>query len=101
MMSKVFRFTRVGKILTILGVFVPAYAQQTYVTPGSVPSELRRQLQALGDRLTKPGQERVTLAATLTDSTGSTPVQVVSQLGGQVRVDSTGGPQMSVAFSGA
>src|SRR5258708_7723749 len=47
-----------------------AAAPPTYVVPARVPSDVREFLIALGDRIQKPGKERLTLIGKHTDKAG-------------------------------
>lgn len=57
-----------------------------YYSPSRIPSVLRRQFTSLGSRLQQPGNERITLAGNLIDSSGTSAVQVVIQNGGNLNI---------------
>lgn len=95
-------------VIALLGV--PVALAQTpaapnpndYVQPVLLRSRLPAALAAIGDRLEKSGNERVTLAGTLTRSTGTSQVRVIWQLPGQYRIDETkDGSTRTVTFDGA
>jgi hypothetical protein len=48
-----------------------------YFSPSQITGVLRQQFVSLGSRLQQPGNERITMTGSLTDSTGANPVQVV------------------------
>lgn len=55
---------------------------------------------AMGDRLTKPGKERITIVGTMTDSSGANAVQVVLELGGKLNITWTAQGPQRLAFNG-
>lgn len=65
-------------------------AASDYLAPSRVPPEARGVLAALGDRLARPGKERLVLSGTLTDERGARAVQVTWELPGRLRIDETG-----------
>ena len=65
-----------------------------------VPAVLDQQYVAHGDGLQKPGNERITLTGTLTDSTGVSMVQIVIELGGELNVSWIGKPSQRLVFTG-
>jgi hypothetical protein len=58
-----------------------------YWQPSQIPHFLLHQYQALGDRLEKSGNERISLTGTLVDSSGSNSVKLVIEKGGKVKID--------------
>lgn len=66
----------------------------------SIPIALQRQYVAMGDRLQKPGQERVTMTGTLMDSSGSTSAQIITELGGKVSIVWMGPTPKTLIFNG-
>ena len=70
----------------------------SYVTQTLVPSNVREFLIALGDRVQKPGKERLTLIGTHTDQSGVVPAQLVWEVGGRLRFDRTTVPPNSLVF---
>jgi hypothetical protein len=68
-----------------------------YRQPSQVPSILRGNYSALGDRLQRAGKERISISGILTNSSGTNPVQVIIEKGGKARVDI---PSKSVRFNG-
>jgi hypothetical protein len=69
---------------------VPHATEGLYHTPAQISSVLVRPFLALGDRLMKPGNERITLVGTLTDGAGSSGVRIVMELGGKLNITWTG-----------
>jgi hypothetical protein len=66
---------------------VSAAAASVYLTTGRVPSAAHDFLTALGDRMQKPGSERVILEGNWVDSTGSSPAKVTWEAPGSLRLD--------------
>lgn len=64
-------------------------ASQDYVQRIRIGSRLEAALTTLGDRLEKVGNERITLAGTLTRSAGTSQVRVIWQLPGLYRIEET------------
>jgi hypothetical protein len=73
---------------------------QTVFSPQSFPLQLQGAVMALGTRLQKPGQERETLAGTITNSTGSSPGKVTFELPNKVRIDWMGATGRSIGYDG-
>lgn len=69
-----------------------------YLTPLSVPPNARLYLVALGNRIQIAGNERLTLAGTVTDHLGTGTAQLVWQLPGSVRLDRQTSPSASLVF---
>ena len=65
---------------------------ESYINPGVVPSPARSFLFALGDRVQRPGRERVTLTGKYVDRRGTADVRVVWQSPGQFRLDRSDQP---------
>lgn len=78
----------------------PVTAVGPYVTPAQLPPTLLRQFFALGDRLMKPGNERVTLTGTLTTANGTSGTVIVLELGGKLNVTWPGLSAARVVFDG-
>jgi hypothetical protein len=78
----------------------PAPATERYYSDSSVPSHFVAPFRALGDRLKKPGKERLALAGTLTDINGTSPVEIQMEKGGKLRVDVTGQPSRGLIVNG-
>ena len=94
-------------LLAMLALLMPAASSQSsssakspLVAPAQVSPFLRPQFAALGDRVRKAGNERVTLHGTFTDSAGTTQAQVVIELGGKVSVTWAGRPGQQLVFDG-
>lgn len=90
----------------LLSLCVKLFAQTPpsaalYRLPTQVPAVLHDQYAALGDRLQKPGNERLTLTGTLTDSNGSSQVRIVMELGGKLSVSWIDKPTQRIVFTGA
>jgi len=70
------------------GAAAPVQASASaYVVRSSLPSTAREFLIALGDRIQKPGKERLVLVGTFTDKSGATPATLVWQAPGSLRFD--------------
>jgi hypothetical protein len=66
----------------------PAPQQQSeYLHPGGLWPQLRGALRAMGDRLERPGKERLTLTGVLTRDGVSTPFVMVSEFPGKLRLE--------------
>jgi hypothetical protein len=61
--------------------------ENVYLQPSQIPSPLHFQFLALGNRLQKEGNERITISAILSDSSGSNSAKVVMEKGGKLRID--------------
>jgi len=57
-----------------------------YYDLGRVPTQMREHFRILGDRLQKPGKERVSLTGSLTTLAGTGSVQVTLENGGKLRI---------------
>jgi hypothetical protein len=71
-----------------------------YLTSAQIPPTLLRQFQALGSRVQTPGNERLSLAGTLTTSSGPSNVQIVVQLGGELNITWIAQPSQKIVFNG-
>jgi len=71
--------------------------EEIYRQPWQVPSVLRENYAALGNRLQKAGKERITIKGILKKSSGSKPIQVIIEKGGKARIDTS---SKSVRFDG-
>jgi hypothetical protein len=60
---------------------------QGYLKFWQMPEPLQSKYLALGDRMQKPGKERILIHGVLTDSSGSNDTQVVVEKGKKLRVD--------------
>lgn len=69
-------------------------------TLAQIPFMLAPQFQALGNRLQVPGNERVTLAGTLTSGTSSSNVTIVMELGGKLNISGSGLAGQQIIFNG-
>jgi hypothetical protein len=78
----------------------PASALE-YLTESGVGVFWHDQLVALGDRLQKPGKERVILTGTYTDASGTQPIRLVWELPGKLRVDLMGATPLTLISAGA
>jgi hypothetical protein len=80
-----------------IGQSQPQQSSNTKIYPQSFPVQLSGKVAAMGTRLQVPGQERVVLTGTLTQSSATSSVKVYYQLPNQFRIDETGS---SFGFSG-
>jgi len=79
---------------------VPIASLGLYRCPAQIPPVLLHPFFALGDRLMKPGNERITLQGTLTDTAGASGVQIVIELGGKLNITWTGPGTQKIVFDG-
>jgi hypothetical protein len=78
---------------------IPVAPPPAYVQPWQVPSNVREYMIAFGDRLQKPGNERLTLTGTATDSQKKvTPATLVWEVPGRLRFDRPGATASSLVF---
>ena len=97
-------FSKIAVVsLSMFGFAVAATAQPKSPLPRyfpgySVPSPMRQIVSALGDRVQKPGNERVIVIGTLKRSGISSTLQVIRQMPGYLRIDEAGGKNRSLAF---
>src|SRR5438309_1775463 len=76
---------------------------QDYVRMGKLWPQLRWNLEALGDRLEKPGKERLTITGTLNRAgdTQPLPVLLILQFPDHLRLETQGlGPHQIITFNG-
>ncbi len=87
----------------------PAYAQASRPGPAAVanvsytrvPSQLRPQLEKLGDRFTETGKERLALSGTITDADQTqSPVEVIYELPNKIRIQRLGARAAVLTFDG-
>jgi hypothetical protein len=74
--------------------------QSAYLT-GAAPQEVRSLLIRFGNRFQKPGNERLTLTGTWTDSDGSAPATVVSEITGNIRIQLSGSNSKTILSAGS
>ncbi len=96
--------------LTILGAAAPVFAQgqgsgrpveRLDVIPvGRMPGSMQFRYKELGERLKRDGNARVTYSATLRDSSGERPVEIVIQNPRMVRITEQSTPPRFVSFDG-
>src|SRR5262245_4543162 len=69
-----------------------------YIAPSRLWSPLRGVLSALGDRLEKPGKERLTIIGSLTrrNAASSAPFRLITELPNRMRLEEGAGPQQRV-----
>lgn len=101
------RALQTGAVLTLA---LSAYAQgnspqaqtQSYLVQAQFESSLRPALSAMGDRLERPGKERIIAVGTVSSGAAgtATAVQITIQEGKQLRIDYPGTPGQSVIFDG-
>ena len=73
------------------GVTATSLASSTYIDATFLPSPARLYIKALGNRLTKPGNERTTLTGTITSAFANGAAQVIWQAPGSIRFNAPGG----------
>ena len=71
----------------------------TYLIPSSVPPQAQRFLVALGDRLQKPGKERISLTGQYSDKSSNVPAKLTWEAPGNLRFDRTGAGLPPLVFS--
>jgi hypothetical protein len=72
-----------------------------YLIQSSVPPQARPFLVALGDRLQKPGKERLVLTGQYSDKSGNVPAQLTWEAPGNIRLDRNGPGLPSLVFNTA
>ena len=65
----------------------PRPTQLSVIPPGSLPPELERKAATLGDRLSKPGNERIVATGTLSRNGAAAPAILTFELPGKVKLD--------------
>lgn len=99
-------FCIVGSLLVSLtfdvatGQVVPSIVSTDIYNPLRFPLQLRGAIQALGDRLQKPGQERSVMNGTLVAATGAGPAVVTYELPNKLRIDQSGSAARSLGYDG-
>ena len=73
--------------------------QSAYLVP-ILPQDVRSLLLRFGNRFQQPGNERLTLAGTYTDSNGASTATVISEITGNIRVQLTGAETKTVLSVG-
>jgi hypothetical protein len=91
---------KVYALLVLSGMVIWAQATKTtpnpaYTNISQIPSHLRQQFRAMGDRLQIPGKERLSLAGSVVANGSTTPIEIVWELGGNINVQ---GPAKSIVF---
>jgi hypothetical protein len=71
-----------------------------YLSPAQIAPLFLPHYLALGDRLSKPGNERITLQGIMTTAGGSSPVQIVLELGGKLNITFGGPSAQKLVFDG-
>lgn len=61
--------------------------RKNYIRPETMASHVQRYVRALGDRVSKPGKERATFVGNLNSDAVTTPITVITELPGKVRID--------------
>src|SRR5262245_16594639 len=95
---------RISVVLATTGVFafsLLAFAQQGrvgYINPGTVSSPVRSLLFSMGDRLQRPGNERVTLNGRYADRSGASDIRIVWEIPGRFRLDRSDKPNQPLIF---
>jgi hypothetical protein len=89
-------------VIGLVGAFV-VIAQSTTSEDAlfvAMPSVVHSQVAALGERVNRPGKEKVTLVGRYVDASGNRPAQVTYQAPGLVRLDGFKAGLSSIAFDG-
>jgi hypothetical protein len=95
--------TRIGILGAILPWLLHGQSTQSGQKPRfypvhSVVSPVRQVVTALGDRVQKPGNERVIMTGTLSRSGVSSTAQIILEMPGLLRIDETGGKGKSLVY---
>jgi hypothetical protein len=93
-------YTGLAVLFLVATCGLPCAEAQTPVllSPDRMPSLVREYSQVLGDRLWKPGKERVIISGVFSDPSGDSPGQLTMQLPALCRIDRQGKP--SIGFNG-
>jgi hypothetical protein len=78
----------------------PVLPKARYFAPYTVSSPVRQIVIALGDRVQRPGKERLTLTGSLNQQGTISQIQIIRELPGLLRIDESGGKNKSLAFDG-
>jgi hypothetical protein len=80
----------------------PAQANNDYVRRSKLASRLRAALDVLGDRLEKPGKERLIIEGTITRSNSpeAAPFRLFLELPGRMRLEEKGARSRVIGFDG-
>lgn len=79
----------------------PISLSKSKLNEQQVPGEFRHKIRALGDRLTTPGNERVTLTGVLTEYGKDAPVRITFELPNYFQLDRLDNPGGKVSFNGS
>ncbi len=77
-----------------------AVPRPRYFKPYTVPSAVRQIALALGPRVQAPGQERLVLDGVLVQGDSKTPLRVIRELPGLLRIEAAGGAGNALVFDG-
>ena len=88
-------YAQVSKPPTIVYTKAP-----TYIELGAMPAAWHDPLVALGDRIQKPGGERLTITGTYRDANGAQPLRITWEAPSKLRVDFTGVNARTLIFDG-
>lgn len=96
--------SRIGILSALIAQFLPAQPIQANQSPRyypihSVISPVRQIVNALGDRVQKPGNERVIMTGLLSRSGVVSTVQIITELPGFLRIDEQGGKGKTLVFN--
>lgn len=94
---------RIGMLCALFPQFLPGQSAQANQNPRyypihSVISPVRQIVNALGDRVQKPGKERVIMTGSLNRTGVVSTVQIILELPGLLRIDEQGGKGKSIVF---
>jgi hypothetical protein len=76
----------------------PASQTNSYINPGLLPAPARPVLSALGSRLARPGNERITLSGKITDKATTANARIVWEVPGRFRFDRDDQPGSALIF---
>lgn len=110
MRTQTYSLSFTGSLLILCAGFVAfpavAFAQkadkatEVYRDVSQIPIPLQSRYLALGDRLQKPGKERISINGVLSDSSGSNAATLVIEKGGKARIDVPAKNSKSIRFDG-
>lgn len=75
--------------------------RQDYISTSTMPRACRPMILGSGDRLTKPGKERLVVTGTLTSNGGSASARIIWELPGKFRFEEIRAGGATVVFDGA
>src|SRR5882672_462449 len=72
-----------------------------YADPGHVPSQYREHVKALGDRLAKPGKERIIMTGVFNSLGADSHVRIIYELPAKLRFERNGQQARILGFDGS